>query len=156
MSQKDIDQAKADYNKATQVERDRSQAFVDAHRAGSADLNVTGKPNNTPERVTSHLRRLSASKGDARHDPEEKSKGVLDQPSGKAPELADVPAWRQPLLVTKEGMNSGELVRQGSGMRTATVQFGNGKLGGPTDVFAAQNTAAAHARRVAMSGEGNR
>ena len=51
---------------------DRAQALADFHKAertGNADLNMTGEPNNTPERLTSHLRPLLTNKGDPADHP---------------------------------------------------------------------------------------
>jgi hypothetical protein len=73
---------------------------------------------------------------------------VKDTPSGKAPEPADLPAWKQPLAMTKEGMNSGELVRQGSGMIHNSLSSGDGKVGQATALPAESETAEANQRRV--------
>ena len=73
---------------------------------------------------------------------------VKDQPSKAAPEPADLPAWQQPLLLTKSGMNSTELVSTAHGMRAATTEFGNGKIGNSAEDFGENETARANARRI--------
>jgi hypothetical protein len=55
---------------------------------------------------------------------------VLDKPTGKAPEPADVPAWQQPLCATREGMKTGELVNEGTGLSYYTTAAGDGKVNG--------------------------
>ncbi len=71
-----------------QAEIDRAQALADFHKAertGNADLNMTGEPNNTPERLTAHLRPLLTNKG----DPADHPGATLEDPFNRSLDLPD-------------------------------------------------------------------
>ena len=53
---------------------------------------------------------------------------VLDKPSGKTPEANET--GLPPLAATKAGINSGELVREGTGLSYYTTSQGDGKVNG--------------------------